>query len=430
MAQNDVKVHRGKKGFSLIVDGQPFIVNGINWDYIPIGTNYSYDFWNQPDEMIITALDAEMSLLRDMGVNAIRQYIGVPPRWIEYIYQEYQIFTMINHSFGRYGLTINGDWVVVTDYSSEDTHEILLSETKSMVESYKDTPGLLLFLLGNENNYGLFWAGGETEDFPEDDQVKEEIGEQQGRPMYRLMNEAALQIKSIDQSHPVAICNGDLVYLDIIAEECTDIDIYGVNMYRGLSFGDAFERVKKELDKPLLFTEFGSDAYHAIAKKEDQEMQAYYLLENWKEIYQNVAGAGKAGNSIGGFTFQFSDGWWKFGQTKNLSKHDTNASWVNAGYSRDFERGENNMNEEWFGICAKGPSDENGLYSLFPRAAYYCLQEVHSFNPLTRRVNLKSIEKHFENIELEDALEKAEKQSAALEKIIMSSSLMGEFGEK
>jgi hypothetical protein len=44
---------------------------------------------------------------------------------------------------------------------------------------------------------------------------------------------------------------------------------------------------------------------------EDQKSQAYYLAGNWKEIYEN-AGLGKAGNSIGGFTFQFSDGWWKW----------------------------------------------------------------------------------------------------------------------
>ena len=64
----------------------------------------------------------------------------------------------------------------------------------------------------------------------------------------------------------------------------------------------------------------------------------------------------KLDNSIGGFTFQFSDGWWKFGQTKNLDVHDNNASWANGGYDSDFVEGENNMNEEWFGICAKGPT--------------------------------------------------------------------------
>ena len=86
-------------------------------------------------------------------------------------------------------------------------------------------------------------------------------------------------------------------------------------------------------------------------------MQAYFDVENWKDIYQNAAGLGKAGNSIGGFTFQFSDGWWKFGQTKNLDVHDNNASWPNGGYYMDLEPGQNNMNEEWFGICAKGQTD-------------------------------------------------------------------------
>ncbi len=46
---------------------------------------------------------------------------------------------------------------------------------------------------------------------------------------------------------------------------------------------------------------------------------------------------------------------------------------ANGGYSIDLEPGENNMNEEWFGICAKGPTNERGLYDLYPRAAYYAL---------------------------------------------------------
>ena len=86
---------------------------------------------------------------------------------------------------------------------------------------------------------------------------------------------------------------------------------------------------------------------------------------------------GKSGNCIGGFTFQFSDGWWKFAQTKNLDIHDANASWSNGGYGFDFIKGKNNMNEEWFGVCAKGPANAKGLYQLMPRTAYYTLKEVH-----------------------------------------------------
>ena len=128
----------------------------------------------------------------------------------------------------------------------------------------------------------------------------------------------------------------------------------GVNCYRGASFGDAFQKVKEAFDKPMMFTEFGSDAFNTITGKEDQQSQAYYLIQNWKEIYENAAGIGKSNNSIGGFTFQFSDGWWKYGQVNNLEVHDTHASWSNGGYTNDFIPGENNMNEEWYGICAKG----------------------------------------------------------------------------
>ncbi|HMP94083.1 MAG TPA: hypothetical protein PKD90_14465, partial [Phnomibacter sp.] len=253
-----------------------------------------------------------------MGVNVIRQYTGVPAKWIKYIYETYGIYTMLNHSFGRYGLTIKGKWLPNTDYASPAVRELLLKEVKEMAVQYKETPGVLLFLLGNENNYGLFWKGAETEDVPMEDRAST----QAAIPMYKLFNEAAQQMKGLNTNHPVAICNGDLLFLDIIAKECKDIDIFGINIYRGISFGDAYDRVKKEYGKPVIFTEFGSDAYNSLANAEDQAMQARFLVGNWREIYANAAGMGKAGNSLGGFTFQFSDGWWKNGQTTGLDVHD------------------------------------------------------------------------------------------------------------
>lgn len=407
---NNVSVVSNEKGMKLVVDGKDFMINGMNWDYYPIGTNFSYSLWKQPDDVIKAALDSEMGLLKNMGVNVIRQYTGVQPKWIQYIYEKYGIYTMLNHSFGRYGLTLNGNWVPNTEYSDSRTRKLLLKETKDMVQEYKNTPGLLLFLLGNENNYGLFWDGAETENIPLEDR-KSTV---RAHSLYKLFNEAVLEMKQIDASHPIAICNGDLLFLDIIKTECPDIDILGTNMYRGISFGDAFAKVKNEINKPILFTEFGADAFNTINNSEDQKSQAYYMVGNWKEIYENAAGIGKAGNSLGGFTFQFSDGWWKYGQTKNLDIHDNNASWSNGGYSLDLEGTNNNMNEEWFGICAKGPTNERGLYDLYPRAAYYALKQAHNVNPYASGENLESIQNSFANIELMDAVLKARGDKAAL----------------
>lgn len=415
-------------GTRLVVDGKDFMINGMNWDYYPIGTNYSYSLWKQPDNIIKAALNSEMSLLRNMGVNAIRQYVGIPPKWIQYIYENFGIYTIVDHSFGRYGLTIKGGWVGNTDYSNPATREILLKEVKEMVETYKDTPGLLMYVLGNENNYGLFWDGAETEDIPMGDR-KSTI---RAKSLYQLFDEAVIEMKKIDAgAHPIAICNGDLLFLDLIAQECKDVDVLGVNSYRGASFTDLFDRVKKEYGKPVMLTEFGCDAFNAITNSEDQQPQADILLRNWHDIYENAAGLGKAENSIGGFTFQFSDGWWKYAQTKDLDVHNTNASWANGGYLFDYVKGENNMNEEWFGICAKGPTDSQGLYQLYPRAAYYALKDIHKINPYAKNNTLLSLDNAFLNVNTMSGVLQARGDKAALEgektKLIRLSTMRAEF---
>jgi len=407
---HEVKVINDENGAKLLVDGRELMINGMNWDYFPIGTNFSYSLWKQSDELIRAALDKEMAMLRNMGVNAIRQYTGIPRKWIEYIYDNYGIYTVLNHSFGRYGLTLGNQWVANTEYSDPRARELLIREVTEMVEEFRGTRGLLIFLLGNENNYGLFWEGAETEDIPLEDR-KSTI---RARSMYKLFNEAAVAMKKIDNSVPVAMCNGDLLFLDIIAEECKDVDIFGVNMYRGVSFGDAFQRVKDELGKPMMFTEFGADAFNAVLNEEDQKSQAYYFLGNWQEIYENAAGLGKSENCIGGFTFQFSDGWWKYLQTSDLDVHDNHASWANGGYLNDFVQGENNMNEEWFGICAKGPTNPEGLYELYPRAAYYALKEAHMLDPYEEGMSPEKISDYFSGIGLTDMVLRARSDKAAM----------------
>ncbi len=405
-----ISVVKKDKGVELEVNGSGFMINGMNWDYFPIGTNFNYSLWKQSDDIIKAALDSEMSLLKNMGVNTIRAYVGMQPKWIQYIYEKYGIYTVINHSFGRYGLTLDGAWVANTEYADPLTRELLLKEVSEMVEEYKDTPGLLMYLLGNENNYGLFWGGAETEDIPIEDRKSTE----RAKAMYKLFNEAVVEMKKLDDSRPMSICNGDLLFLDIIADECKDVDVLGINCYRGISFGDLFEKVRESMDVPIMFTEFGADAFNAVNMAEDQRSQAIYDLFNWKEIYENASGLGKSGNSIGGFTFQFSDGWWKFGQTKNLDVHDVNASWGNGGYKYDYVAGENNMNEEWFGICAKGETNQRGLYELYPRAAYYALKEAHKLNPYAEGISLKTIDDYFSNINIADAVLQARGDKADL----------------
>ncbi len=95
-----VSIVSDSHGQKLVVNGKDFMMNGMNWDFVPIGTDVTNaDFWGKPDDVIKAGLDIEMGLLKNMNVNVIRQYTGVPPRWVKYIYEKYGIYTLLNHSF-------------------------------------------------------------------------------------------------------------------------------------------------------------------------------------------------------------------------------------------------------------------------------------------------------------------------------------------
>jgi beta-galactosidase len=391
-----IHVARDTDGLRLMIDGTPTLVRGMNWDYFPIGTNYNYSLWAQPDDVIEAALGSEMSAMQRMGVNAIRVYTGIPQRWIRHIHERYGIYTVLNHTVGRYGYSVDGTWTAAVDYSNPKFRAAVKRELATLVDAYKATPGLLMWLLGNESNYGLAWSSFEIENLP--------TGERdvaRARYLYSLFGEIIDDLKARDPGHPVAIANGDLQYIDLIAAECKGLDVLGVNAYRGTSMRDLYDVVAAKLAVPVMFTEFGADAFDARRGREDDVTQARYLVAQWREIYEQTAGKGKAGNAIGGLVFQWSDGWWKYQQETNLDVHDTNASWANAGYAEDFVEGKFNMNEEWWGINAKRAPDARGLYELAPRTAYYALKRAFEL-PAYDATDAAAIARHFAGIVVED----------------------------
>ncbi|MCR5217358.1 glycoside hydrolase family 2 TIM barrel-domain containing protein [Treponema sp.] len=359
-----------------IYDGKTAVeIKGIVWSFTPIGESFSYNLFAQDDAFIQKMIDTDMPMLKAMGVNTIRCFTTIPPKWVEYIYTKYGIYTMINDLLGRYGVSVNGTWYAQTDYSDFYTRQTLIEQARQTALAYKDCKGVIMYMFGNESNYGLVWSSTEIEDLPVGDQnvVKAAY-------LYDLLEQAMAVCKDVDPNRPIGIVNGDVGNLELIAKLCPSLDILGVNVYRGYKAYDSlYENVADVLNKPIVFTEFGADAYNDILHQEDQTAQLTYMKSQWQEIYEQSYGKGKCQNILGGYVFEWMDEWWKRYQTKNLDLHD-DASWANAGYDIDYREGVNNMSEEWFGICGQSPLKENGINVRIPRAAYYMLKDVWSMS--------------------------------------------------
>ena len=363
-------------GWRIQVDGEDYFIKGMVWSYSPRGQNYTYNLFGQSDDQIRKILDYDFGLMKAAGINTIRSFTMIPPRWVEYIYREYGIRSVINPLMGRYGYNVGGKWIPFTDYSDPLTRETLKRDMADFVERYKNTPGVIMFAFGNESNYGLSWSSFEIENLPE--------GEQQtakARFLYSLFEEVIRDGKERAPNQLFTIVNGDIQYIDLIAELMPSLDILGSNVYRGPSFTDLWSRVDEKLDMPVVYFEFGSDAFNARTMQEDQASQAYILQAQWQEMYNKAWGNGEEGNAIGAFVFEWRDEWWKYLQIERLNIQDTNASWSNQAYLFDWAEGKNNMNEEWFGVVALGTTNGDGVSTARPRMAYNVLAEVFAIDP-------------------------------------------------
>lgn len=226
-----------------------------------------------------------------------------------------------------------------------------MASVRKMVEEFKVEPYILFWLLGNENNYGL---GCNADKKPES--------------YYKFVEEVAQMIKSIDKNHPVAICNGDILFLDIFAENCPSIDMFGSNAYRGdYGFGSYWAQVFDATGRPAFVTEYGCPAYANFLDREGAEQaQANYHQGAWEDMILNAAGtADGTGNALGGIAFQWIDEWWK---NYEPYYHDKT-----AGAKGPFPDGF--MYEEWFGLIGQGDGKQSPFLRQ-PRKVYDYYKKV------------------------------------------------------
>ncbi len=357
----------------MFVDNKPFLIKGMTYAPTKVGQSPDkktlsswmkmdsnangkldgpYEAWVDANRNNIQDADepavGDFRLMKEMGVNTIREYYQPfkPEKDIlRKMYKEYGLMVIMGNFLGKYTLGSGASWFEGTNYSNPVHQEAMMNSIKEMVMDLKDEPYILLWLLGNENNYGV--ANNADKD---------------PKAYYQFVNNVAKMIHEIDPNHPVAICNGDTLFLDVFAKNAPEVDIFGANVYRGdYGFGSFWEQVADATGKPAFITEYGAPAYAKHLSLEEGEIeQANYHRGNWLDIEANTAGhAEGAGNALGGVAFEWIDEWWKNYEPYHHDKKSDAIGPFAGGY----------YFEEWFGINAQG----KGQHSPFlrqPRKVY------------------------------------------------------------
>lgn len=370
--------------WQMTVDGKPFVIQGMTYaptkvgqspdkgtlkSWMEVDSNANgkldgpYEAWVDADHDNVQGANeptlGDFQLMKDMGVNTLREYYQpIKPNRdvLRKMHKEYGFMVILGNFLGKYTLGSGATWFEGTDYTNPVHQQNMMNSVKEMVLEFKDEPYVLMWLLGNENNYGV---ASNADKKPE--------------AYFKFVNDVAKMIHELDPNHPVAICNGDTLFLDIFAKNAPEVDIFGANVYRGdYGFGSFWEQVKGATDKPAFITEYGAPAYAKHLNKEEAETeQANYHRGNWMDIEANLGGSPDGvGNALGGVAFEWLDEWWK---NYEPFYHDRKSEAVGpfaGGY----------YFEEWFGLNAQG-NGKNSPFERQPRKVVEAYKEMWHVRP-------------------------------------------------
>lgn len=292
------------KGRQLFVNDKAFIMRSIAWNPVRKGQNHPEGLsYRNPSEQDLRDIDRDLQMIKDMGGNTIRTYDVVRDQKVLDLIKKHKLFVIVP-ALNYFGTT--------------------LDTVKANVEALKNHPTTLMWELGNEWNYNALYGnqGGANG-------AKEQI------------KAAAKLIDGLDRAHPISSTYGEIPPKALV-DEMGDIDIWGTNVYSGLSFGDRFQRWKGLSGKPLYVGEYGADAINKTAPDVNAQAQAVTTLS--REILNNLSARDPNNALIGGSVFEFSDEWWKDGGG-SLANQEIGGIAPGGGPHPDAV-----FNEEWWGL--------------------------------------------------------------------------------
>lgn len=312
----------------------PYIIKGFNWSPASIATT---SIKSSRQEAMYKWASYDFGLIKGCNANTIRVYMDCGTNVLKYKPVLDKLYK-------------NGMMVIMTvDDAVNDINNLRL-----IVNLYKNHPAILFWSIGNEWNINLYY-GKYSNIMTSADSTES----------------AARLIKSLDANHPVATCYGDLTVPSlpgtgtIVYSTCPSIDIWGLNIYRGSSFGQLWSQWNSISSKPVYISEFGTDAFNTslinwpnIYGSIDEAIQRDWNHNLWIEIVANLTSSDTSKSCLGGTFFEWNDEWWKVNPTGQQDK---------GGWNGPFP--DNYGNEEYFGTVS---IDSN--YRT-PRLTYYKVME-------------------------------------------------------
>lgn len=265
----------------LRLNGKPFPIRGVNWNPVPKGkTQSAIDF--------VGAAKVDIPLMAAAGINAVRTYRPLADTGVlnQLHAADIYVFTTVY----TYGLR---DVSVVT----------------ANVAAVRDHPAIAAYVLGNEWNLNRLYTDNLG---PAGCLSVEEARDK--------LNAAAKLVREADRTRPVAsIWSDSPGDLGVTVRAMPLVDLWGVNAYRGGSFGNLFDEYRNVLPAgvPLFIGEFGVDAYHARSPEEGLRAHADKTAVLARELHDRTAAP--RGDVAGGFVFEWCDEWWKAGPEKERS---------------------------------------------------------------------------------------------------------------
>lgn len=285
------------RGRELIVDGRNYFIKGVCWN--PVGRGGVH-----PDNLDFVGFsDIDIPKMAAMGFNTIRTYEAITDKATLDKLEKAGI-KVINSIFS---------W-----------GKSPIESVDNIIHAVGDHPAVIMWAIGNEWNYNGLYT---------------DLSHEQSTT---LINAVAKRVKQLDSTRPIATIYGELPSARLIAS-MPDIDIWGLNVYSGITFANRFERWKKLSDKPMFLGEYGADAYNARVNSVDLDSHKKAVVTLTQEIIDNSTVYADS-VTLGGTIFSWADEWWKV-KEGSVNVQDAGGHAPGGGPYPDYA-----FNEEYWGL--------------------------------------------------------------------------------